>query len=231
MRNLLLVSLIIITTAVSAQKIPFQGRLLDDGRPFNGTATLDFSISDPVWSESKADVSVIDGYYSVVLGEETPLPGNLFIQAAEVELNITVNGEALSPVTLYSTLFPHTGDDPIDSVKSSSFQAIGADDETRASLTTTNDGYDGLMLLGDSLGRGGNFMRTRTSGGYLQLAQQDFTDDSFRSAAILYTSGDQNSLLDLYGGNAAGDGTQLMVRAYSSNIDLNGPIPDGYRTI
>lgn len=217
MKNLLLVSLLILASLASAQKIPFQGRLLDEGRPFNGTATLDFSIANPSWSETITDVTIEDGYYSVVLGEINPIPGNLFSQSPEVDLNISVNGEVLSPVILYSTLFPHTGDSPIDSVKSSFFQAIGADDETRASLTTTNNGYDGLMLLNDSLGRGGNFMRTRRTGGYLQLAQQDFTDDSFRSAAILYTSGDQNSLMDLYGRNSGNDGNQLMVRAYSSN--------------
>jgi len=47
-----------------------------------------------------------------------------------------------------------------------------------------------------------NFMQTRKSGGYLQLAQQNFTDNSFRSAALMATFGDQNSYMDLYGANA-----------------------------
>ena len=231
MKRLFSLVFILFSISTFAQKMPFQGRLLDGGKPYNGTATLDFSITDPSWSETKTDVSVTDGYYSVTLGETTPLPDTLFSLSPEVTLNISVNGQALSPVTLYSPLLPYTGPQGIevDTLKAYMAEAIGVGAEGKARIATTNNGYDGIMSLTDSLGRTGNFIRTRKAGGYLQLAQQDFTDDSFKSAALMGTSPDQNSYMDLLGGSVANDGIELLVRAYGSNIDLNGPIADGYR--
>ena len=46
MKNLLTLFLLFLSITVFCQKIPFQGRLLDDGRPFNGTASVDFSIDN-----------------------------------------------------------------------------------------------------------------------------------------------------------------------------------------
>ncbi len=231
MKNLFASFLFLLSITVFSQKIPFQGRLLDDGRPFNGTTSIDFSIDSPPWSESFANVAVVDGYYAVVLGETTPLPDTLFFESPEVLLNISVNGQALTPITLFSPLLPYTGPEGIevDTLRAFMAEAIGIEDEGKARIATTNGGYDGIMSLTDSLGRTGNFIRTRKSGGYLQLTQQDFTDDSFKSAAVMATTGDQNSYMDLFGGNAANDGFELMVDVYGSNIDLDGPIADGYR--
>ncbi|MFK7952197.1 MAG: tail fiber domain-containing protein [Ekhidna sp.] len=231
MKKFLTLSLMILSCYTYAQKIPFQGRLLDNGKPFNGTSTIEFNIASPSWSETKSNINVTDGYYSVVLGETTPLPDTLFSNSSEVELNITVNGEALSPVILYSSLLPYTGPQGIevDTLRAFMAEAIGVNGEGKARISTTNNGYDGTMSLTDSLGRTGNFMRTRKAGGYLQLAQQDFTDDSFKSAALMATSEDQNSFMELYGGNVANNGISSLILAYGSNIDLNGPIADGYR--
>ena len=231
MKNLFTLCFCLLSLTVLSQQIPFQGRLLDNGKPFNGVATLDFSIDDPSWSESKVDVAVEDGYYAVVLGDTSPLPDTLFSLNPEVILNISVNGQMLSPVTLYSPLLPYTGPEGIevDTLRTFMAEAIGADDEGRARIATTNNGYDGVVSLTDSLGRTGNFMQTRKTGGYLQLAQQDFTDNSFKSATIMGTLSDQNSFMELYGGNSSNDGISSLVLAYASNIDLNGPIPDGYR--
>ncbi|WP_425390263.1 tail fiber domain-containing protein [Ekhidna sp.] len=226
----LTLSILLVTGTVFSQKLPFQGRLLDGGKPYTGSATIEFSITEPAWSETISNISVTDGYYSVVLGETTPLPDTLFKESPEVIMNLTVNGEALSPVTLYSSFLPYAdGPVQIDTVRSYAVEAIGVNDEGKARITSTNGGYDGVMSLTDSLGRTGNFIRTRKTGGYLQLAQQDFTDDSFKSAALMGTTGDQNSFMELYGGNSTDDGLATLVLAYGSNIDLDGPIPDGYR--
>lgn len=227
----MLLFLLVLSVQLSAQKIPFQGRLLDNGRPYNGISTIEFNIASPSWSETKSNVNVTDGYYSVVLGETTPLPDTLFSNSPEVQLNIIVNGEALSPVTLYSTLLPYAGPQGIevDTLRTFMAEAIGVNDEGKARIATTNNGYDGVMSLTDSLGRTANFMRTRKTGGFLQLAQQDFTDDSFKSAALMATFGDQNSYMNLYGANSTDDGISLMVDVYAANIDLDGPIEDGYR--
>jgi hypothetical protein len=60
------------------------GRVLDAfGGPLQGEHTLGFSAhagpgtSDNLWDESET-VVLADGYYSVVLGDETPFPGTLW---------------------------------------------------------------------------------------------------------------------------------------------------------
>ncbi len=227
----------LIVAGVSAQQIPFQGRLLDDGRPFNGTATIDFNIATPAWSETKSNVSVVDGYYSVVLGSDTPLPEDLFGDNREISMDLTVNGEDLGSVTLHSPLLPYTGTQPveIDSIVSASVNILGINDDTKVRLLADNNGYDGTMILVDSLNRTGAFMTTDRgtgTGGYIQLNGRDNVSGDIQSAVVTgtITQGRQNSFMDLYGGNSTGDGPQLMVDAYVSDTDQFGtPNSDGYR--
>jgi hypothetical protein len=89
---------------VFGQKIPFQGKLIEDGSPVNDSKTIEFGLPDLGWSEIHSNVPVTDGLYFVVLGSINPLPANLFSGADERQLNLSVNGTALSPVTLYKPL-------------------------------------------------------------------------------------------------------------------------------
>lgn len=115
MKKILLAFCLLASLQIMAQqKLPFQGNLLNNNTAFTGTATLVFSIDDPVWSETHADVVVQDGNYSVVLGEITPLPKKIFGDSPELSMNLSVNGEMLSPVTLYSPLLSYTGSEPIE---------------------------------------------------------------------------------------------------------------------
>lgn len=236
MRQLIVACFVCMALYSNAQKIPFQGRLLENGSPFNGTATIDFSIDTPPWTETISNIDVQDGYYSVILGEITPLPDSLFGDSREIPLNITVNGEALSPVTLHSPLLPFTSGLPIglDTLASHEVEITGINDDRKIVLVADNDGYDALILLKDSLNQTGAFLttdRTTGTGGYMQLNGRDFTNGGLRSAVAIGTivSGRQNSFMDLYGGNSTADGAQLLVDVYASDIDLNGDIPDGYR--
>ena len=86
------------------QKLPFQGRLLENGTPVNTLLPMDFSIPDVSWSESHTNVNVENGLYSVVLGSVNPLPANLFEGVSERSLNITVNGTALTAVKIYPAI-------------------------------------------------------------------------------------------------------------------------------
>ncbi len=77
-----------------------QGRLIDTaGSPINGDRTLTFSLytdeagsSAALWSENNA-ASVADGYYAVVLGDDSPFPTTV-LNATSLYLGISVDNAA-----------------------------------------------------------------------------------------------------------------------------------------
>ena len=86
------------------QQIPFQGRLLENGTPITGQRNFTFSIIAGTinWSETQNNVVVTNGLYALVLGQNTPLPTNLFEGQNSVPLAIQVNGQDLPTTTLYA---------------------------------------------------------------------------------------------------------------------------------
>ncbi|HAA23145.1 MAG TPA: hypothetical protein DCP28_31900 [Cytophagales bacterium] len=86
-----------------AQKLPFQGKLLENGQAVNGTKSITFSLTDGSWTETHS-VAVTDGLYSVVLGSTTPLPLDIFDYSSERDLSLSVEGEILPNITLYAPL-------------------------------------------------------------------------------------------------------------------------------
>ncbi len=205
----LLSFIFLLTTTTVAQQIPFQGRLLDNDRPFNGTATIDFSISSPAWSETKSGVSVVDGYYSVVLGSDTPLPENLFGDSREVTLNITVNGEALGPIALHSPLLPYTAAGPveIDSINARAVRLYNASDNPAG------------------------YIQAGTEGATIQLSAPDASDSYNRATFFGGTTGSgENSFMNLYGMNPTSDGQELLINNYTTTNNVFGtPFSGGYR--
>ena len=90
------------THLLAQSTISFQGKLIEDGTPVNGNRNFQFSIPDVSWIETHSNVSVIEGLYSVTLGNgdtPTPLP-QLFEGVSERQLIISVDGNVLTPVTL-----------------------------------------------------------------------------------------------------------------------------------
>jgi hypothetical protein len=87
------------------QLLNYQGRLTDvAGNPRNGTFAMSFAIlgGPSAWSEAQS-VAVTNGFFSVQLGSATPFPADLFL-GGNVDsygpvrhLQVTVNGETLSP--------------------------------------------------------------------------------------------------------------------------------------
>ncbi len=61
-----------------------QGFLVDNGTPVNSTVALKFGIysassgGSPLWEETYNSVTVAEGYYTVMLGSQTPLTAGLF---------------------------------------------------------------------------------------------------------------------------------------------------------
>ena len=79
------------------QKISYQGKLLENGIPVNGTKNINFTIG--AWSETINGVEVTEGLYSVTLGEITPIPIDVFDATSTITLQITVEGDVLNPQT------------------------------------------------------------------------------------------------------------------------------------
>lgn len=79
---------------VNGQKLPFQGKLLGNGQPTNDEKTVVFALVGDVWTESQT-LTVVDGLYSMVLGNTTPLPLDIFDDAPERQLSIRTEGELL----------------------------------------------------------------------------------------------------------------------------------------
>jgi hypothetical protein len=106
---LLAICLLLAASNIQAQKIPFQGQLLENDAPVNGNKTFIFNIADISWTETHSNVAVSNGLYAVVLGSITPLPANLFSSTDSRLLGITVNGQALGSVNIYASMsLPNT---------------------------------------------------------------------------------------------------------------------------
>ena len=100
------------------QKISFQGKLLESGSAVNGTRNITFSFVGSVWSELHASVPVVNGLYSVMLGETTPIPVSVFSNSSSATLHIVVEGVALSPdLTITSSGFAFKAEKSDDTKK------------------------------------------------------------------------------------------------------------------
>lgn len=106
--SLFIVSLFFTLSTAYAQKIPFQGQLLENDAPVNGTRNFVFSIAGVTWTETQANIPISNGLYSVVIGSTTPIPADLFNGVESRQLNITVGSLALTPLTIYPSMVNNT---------------------------------------------------------------------------------------------------------------------------
>jgi len=228
MKKILLASLVIFAGSAFAQKkLPFQGKLLNNSTPVTGSANFVFSIPTVSWSETLNAVSVQDGYYSVVLGETTPLPDSLFLSSDEVSMDITVDGQGLTAVTLYAPFYDPT-------ISTSALYLNDANDKA----TVVMNGTTGLFQSGDNdvtgtffesafqvshSGAGNVFLNTyglNTSGDGigrmtdLYVFDQDFFGNT-------YSGGYRRSGLDLY------DNENNRLANIGSHRDENQSDPTG----
>ncbi|MFT6856077.1 MAG: hypothetical protein ACJA0X_002054, partial [Cyclobacteriaceae bacterium] len=141
-------------SAQDGKKMTFQGSLFQADQPFNGTAKLEFAInidSANNWTETITEVNVINGLYSVVLGETNPLPSDLFYMSSERTLMIKVDDVELGDVVLYSpfaTASPYELPDVIDVDTLYAYAlSIGTDSTDNVYLDSNGDGYFAGDLL------------------------------------------------------------------------------------
>ncbi len=106
MRRLMTAMLVLLVPALAAAQVPatmgYQGRLIRaDGTPESGVLTITFALFDAEtggqarWSE-ELEVAVSDGFYSVVLGEQSAL-AEAFANGGERYLELSIAGTAFSP--------------------------------------------------------------------------------------------------------------------------------------
>ena len=75
------------STFVVPATMSHQGFLVENGTPVNSTVALKFGLysassgGSPLWEETHNSVAVTDGYYTVLLGSQTPLTAGLFSSA------------------------------------------------------------------------------------------------------------------------------------------------------
>ena len=141
-KRLLTFALVLGAFYVSAQKIPFQGKLTENDEPVTGTKTFVFGFPTIEWEETHEDVSILDGYYSVILGSVTPIPDSLFDASGEVELSISVDGTALSSVMIYAPIGSKTG----------RFVITESTDTTTTALTVLNNSTGTSFGTGSRIG-------------------------------------------------------------------------------
>jgi hypothetical protein len=84
-------------------QVNFQGLLVDSvGQQITGSVNFDFAIFDALvsgtqlWTESQTGITVTNGRYTVALGSVSPLTTSI-LDSGSVYLEITVNGETLTP--------------------------------------------------------------------------------------------------------------------------------------
>ena len=100
---LLTFSVSLVAQSSSDGKMTFQGSLFQDGEPFNGATELTFTmpLTGGTWTETIEGVAVANGVYSVVLGNQVPIPGDLFLDESERVITVAVDGTTLGQVTIY----------------------------------------------------------------------------------------------------------------------------------
>lgn len=145
----------LMTLTASGQKLPFQGKLLENDELVNGTKTFTFSIAARSWTEEHPAISVLDGYYSVVLGEFTPLPDELFQGVDSETMTITVDGQSLGEVQLYKPIGTSSAFKDQDSEVSETIAAFQGEITGTGVWGDQLTIYAGVRGLGNAL-NGGN---------------------------------------------------------------------------
>lgn len=93
------------TTAQEGKKMSFQGTLYENGAPVTGERSFTFSIDlgeGKSWTETQANVQVIEGLYAVTLGSVNPMPTDLFFDVAERTLTVSIGNNVLGSTNLYA---------------------------------------------------------------------------------------------------------------------------------
>ena len=158
LKVVLIVGLIIsYGTALQAQTLPptitYQGKLVQEGLPFSGSTTMIFELVNPLtntvdWTETQT-INVQDGLYSVVLGTQNPFATNFFSQNPSLGLRVSVNGNALTSITVLQAVpYAHSA----NSVSDNSITSLKIINGTIQTIDLASGGQN-KMLVTDANGQ------------------------------------------------------------------------------
>lgn len=174
------------TMAPEGKKMSFQGTLYENGTPVTGTRTFTFSIDlgeGESWTETQADVQVIEGLYAVTLGDVNPMPEDLFYNAVQRTLTVSIGNTVLGSTSLFA---PFSVKQPLEVYSpegmlkgelsfyepnnSASLVTYGHNDTRRVILGAANEGTTGFLGLYDSLDVRRVDLRAYNGNGYFGLS-------------------------------------------------------------
>ena len=238
----LIVILVIISTYVLAavpNTMNYQGQLTDDqGQSVNATISMTFTIYDAEtngnskWSENHPSVSVVDGLFSVVLGQGTPavpIEDTVFT-SPDRWLEIAVGGETIIPRTklasspyslqagwtLAGNVLFTSGEYGIARAGN---DVLGTNDSTHVNLgVTSSTGREGSDQFYCTVGGGRNntasYTYSTVSGGSSNRA--DSTHATVGGGSSNMANGSISTVSGGYG-NVAGIGTASTVSGGANN--------------
>jgi hypothetical protein len=141
------------------QKLPLQGKLLQNDQPVTGSRNFRFAITSLNWSQSVPNVAIVGGLYNVILD----VPSNTFSTQDNQDLRIELDGSLLETVKIYAPLER----DP--SVPANLRDGVSWDEVTNKPSNLDQDDKNELQMLsikGDTLFLSkGNFVVLPVKGG------------------------------------------------------------------
>ena len=150
-------------------KISFQGKLLENGTAVTDSVTITFSIDD-YWSETH-NVNVINGFYSVTLGSDTPIPDSIFINNSSAVLHISVEGVNLEPDTeILSSPYAFKAEKSADADKLG-----GQNPEYYASLPITSEDIEDGIIVNADISNSANISAEKIEDAFLRNTGDTFT--------------------------------------------------------
>lgn len=97
------------TAAPEGKQMNFQGTLYENGAPVTGERSFTFSIDlgdGSSWTETQANVQVIEGLYAVILGSINPIPEDLFYDVQGRTMTVSIGNTVLGSTELLSPFSP-----------------------------------------------------------------------------------------------------------------------------
>ena len=204
---------VISTQHLIAQQIPFQGKLLENGSLVNGQRNFVFSINIGTinWTETHANEVVTNGLYALVLGQNSPLPLDLFAAQNSVPLAIQVNGQSLPSTTLYA---PFENDPTVLVTVKDGVSWDEVTDKPALDESTTNE-IQQLTLNGNDLSiTGGNTVQLSS----LANPTESFTVGTQETTTV--TALEQLSFNGTFSGNSVWQSFSILDDASLEQIEV-----------
>lgn len=209
------------SSVIFAQKMPFQGKLIKGNSNVSGTKDLKFTLTydsatkQKNWTETLKGVQIKDGYYSVVLGNEKPIPAEIYDFKKEAKLVITVDSENLSPITLYA---------PIVSSNTEYIKMRNSSGQNKVVLSG-NDERSSLILYSENKQHA--YLGTKKEGGFFRLSSKLTPIKNISNIDMQATSG--NSWLLLKAKEKDNEKTKSLVSIYAYGDEQDAETKDGWK--